>query len=200
MKKLNLHRVEEELLSKNLKIFTSNDLKIMFGASRRAVEGFLNYNFKKGAFVRFKKGLYGLKRNLPDEFVLANNLYSPSYISLDTALSFYNLIPETVYAITSVTTKPTRELEVLGRLFEYRKIKKQAFAGYLPQKVDDQIVFMATPEKAIADFLYFVFLGKRSFNDRLKLGKVNFTYLEKEAKLFGQERFFSFVKEILKLK
>ena len=92
MKKLNLHKTEEKLLELNLKIFTPNDLKVIFGVSKRAVQGFLNYNIKKGAFVHLRKGLYGLNRNLPNEFVLANRVYFPSYVSLDSALAYYNLI------------------------------------------------------------------------------------------------------------
>lgn len=197
MKKLNLHETEEKLLFGNIKIFTPQDLMIMFGANKRAVEGFLSYNVKKGAFVRLKKGLYALKRNLPSEFALANRIYSPSYISLDSALSFYNLIPETVYAVTSITTKLTREFEILNRLFEYRKIKKEAYTGYIPKTVSGEVVFIATPEKAVADFLYFVYLGKRVFNERLRLKKVNSLRLRNNLGLFDQKKLIPFANRLL---
>lgn len=196
MKKLNLHQVEERLLSLNLKIFTPQDLTFIFGASKRAVQGFLNYNTKKGVFVRLKKGLYSLKRNFPQEFFLANKLYSPSYVSLESALSYHHLIPETVYAVTSITTKPTREFEVNSRLFEYRKIKKRAYTGYIPHKVEGEIVYLATPEKAIADFFYFVFLGKKNFNDRLRLEKTDRNRLNQYLKVFGSKRLISFAYQI----
>lgn len=192
MKKLNLHKVEEKLLETNLKIFQPHLLEIMFGVTKRAAEGFLNYNTKKGAFIRLKPGLYSLKNNLAPDFFLANNLYVPSYISLDTALSYYNLIPETVYSVTSVTTKPTREFTVNNHSFSYQKIKKEAFGDYLPKEVDGQVIYLAAPEKAVADFLYFVYLGKRSFNDRLKLKRINRQKLQKDLKLFGQKRFLKF--------
>ena len=188
MKKLNLHRVEEELFSLNLKVFRPCDLEVIFGANSRAVAGFLHYNAKKGAILRLKKGLYAFERNLPADFVLANLLYQPSYVSLDTALSHYHLIPETVYAVTSVTTKPTREFGVQERLFEYRKIKKQAYTGYFPQDFSGEVAHLASPEKAVADFLYFVYLGKRSYNDRLRWGRIKMSRLRKYLKLFGQRR------------
>lgn len=197
MKKLNLHQVEEKLFSLNIKIFTPDDLRVMFNVSQRAVEGFLNYNCKKGAFVRLKKGFYTLKRNPASEFVIANKIYSPSYISLETALSYYHLIPETVYAVTSVTTKPTREFEVISRLFEYRKIKKEAYTGYLPKVVSNEVCLMAKPEKAVADSLYFVWLGKRTFNERLRLEKIDKTELRKYLRLFDQKKFIAFVDRLI---
>jgi predicted transcriptional regulator of viral defense system len=187
MKKLNLHQAEERLLELNLKVFTPNDLRVIFGVSQRAVQGFLHYNLEKGAFVHLRKGLYTLKRNLPPEFVLANRLYAPSYISLDSALAYYHLIPETIYAVTSVTTKPTRKFVAHNLSYEYRKIKREAYTGYQPKEINGQLVYLATPEKAVADFLYFVSLGKRSFNERLKLGKIDKNKLNKYLKLFKQK-------------
>lgn len=197
MKKLNLHEVEERLFSLKAKIFSPRDLQVIFGVSKRAIEGFLNYNVKKGVFTRVKRGLYTLKRNFPQEFVLANNLYFPSYVSLDSALSYYNLIPETIYPITSVTPKPTREFEVGGRLFEYRKIKKEAYGGYIAKSFNGEVAYLATPEKAVADFLYFVYLGKRLFNDRLKIERIQTQQLKKYLKLFNQKHFVFFVNRLL---
>lgn len=197
MKKLNLRLVEERLTQLNLSIFTPQDLKIIFGASQRAVEGFLHYNTKNNSFIRLKKGLYILKRNPPTDYVIANHLYVPSYISLDTALSFYHLIPETVYAVSSITNKPTREIVALDRLFEYRKIKKQAYTGFIATRVDGTVVLIATPEKAVADLLYFVSLGKRDFNDRIKLGRINDQKLKQYLKVFDQKRLTSLVGRLL---
>lgn len=184
MKKLNLHKAEEQLVSSGLKLFTTFDLMVMFGVEKRAAQAFVSYNVKKGAFLRLKAGLFALKSNLPSEYAIANRIYFPSYISLDSALSYYNLIPETVYAITSVTPKPTREFEVMGRLFDYRRIKKEAFTGYIPKKIHGETIYIATPEKAVADFAYFVSLGKREKNDRLKLNRIDSSKLKKYQALF----------------
>lgn len=184
MKKLNLHQVQEQLASSGLKLFTVSDLMVMFGVEKRAAGAFISYNVKKGAFLRLKAGLFALKNDLPSEYAIANRLYFPSYISLDTALSYYSLIPETVYTITSVTPKSTREFEVNSLLFDYRRIKKEAFCGYIPQKIHGETVYIATPEKAVADFLYFISLGKRKYNDRLKLDKIDSSQLKSYQDLF----------------
>lgn len=184
MKKLNLHKVEEQLVSSGLKIFTASDLMVAFGVEKRAAQAFISYNVKKGAFLRLKAGLFAIKNNLPSVFTIANRLYFPSYISFDTALSYYSLIPETVYTITSATPKPTREFEVNGIVYDYRRIKRQAFTGYIPKKIHGETVYIATPEKAVADLLYFVSLGKRKGNDRLKLNKIDSSQLRKYQDLF----------------
>ena len=184
MKKLNLHKVEEQLVSSGSKIFTTSNLMVMFGVEKRAAGAFVSYNVKKGAFLRLKAGLFSLKNNLPSEYAIANRLYFPSYISFDTALSYYRLIPETIYTVTSVTSKPTREFEVNGLSFDYRRIKKEAFTGYIPKKIHGETVYIATPEKAVADFLYFVSLGKRKYNDRLKLNRLDSLQLRHYQDLF----------------
>ncbi|MBU1200826.1 hypothetical protein KJ953_04870 [Patescibacteria group bacterium] len=197
MKKLNSHQVKNRLISLNLKIFTTDDLKAMFNTTQRATQAFLSYNVKKGVFVRLKAGIYALKDNSPSEFSIANHLYSPSYISLDSALSYYQLIPETIYAISSVTTKATREFKVGNLLFDYRRIKKSAYTGYVPKVIAQETIFIATPEKAVADFLYYVFLGKRNYNDRLKTKTLDFVQLKKYLKLFLKPKLISFASQLL---
>lgn len=197
MSKLNWRNFEETIVEKGLKIFSPRDVSLFFDVSPRAAQGFLSYNVKRGFIIKLKRGVYVLKKNLPPDFLIANKLYEPSYISLSTALSFHHLIPETIYSVTSVTPKPTREFEVLGRTFSYSRIKKEAFTSYEPQEVSGETVLVATPEKAVADFLYFVSLGKRSYNDRLKIGQVNKEKLWDAAKLFGNQRLLSSLEKVL---
>lgn len=198
MKKLNLYEVEKHFSSMGLPIFTPRELRVAFGAKDRAAEAFLSYNVEKGAVIRLKSGLFALSKNMPSEYVIANRLYYPSYVSLDTALSFYNLIPESVYAVTSVTTKSTRKFEVSGRLFSYKRIKKEAYTGYVLETVHGNGVYMATMEKAVADFIYFVYLGNREYNDRLEFGKINFKKLEQYLLLFSKKGLVSFAKKKFK--
>ena len=188
MSKLNWRNFEETIIEKGLKIFSPRDVALFFDVSPRAAQGFLSYNIKGGFIIKLKRGAYALKKNLPPDFLIANKLYEPSYVSLSTALSFHQLIPETVYSITSVTPKPTREFEVSGRTFSYNRIKKEAFTGYEPLEVSGETVLVATPEKAVADFLYFVSLGKRSYNDRLKIKQVDKEKLGKAVELFENQR------------
>jgi predicted transcriptional regulator of viral defense system len=115
---------------------------------------------KQGKVVQLKKGMYTLSSedrsvNL-SQYYLANHLYSPSYISLETALSYYGLIPERVCAITSVSTKKTQRFKNTYGVFIYRHLKQAAYKDF--EVVEDEyknIFYIASPEKAIVDFFYF---------------------------------------------
>ena len=86
---------------------------------------------------------------------MANRLARPSYISLQSALSYYGLIPEHVASVTSVTTgRPHTLSNEFGR-FLYRHIKTDFFFGFQDWQLSQtQSAFLATPEKAILDLLY----------------------------------------------
>jgi len=186
-RKLNLIQVQKTLEEKNQNIFTPFDFSRIFATSAISAHKFLERYTKKGVFQRAKKGLYIFKFDPAKEIVFANRIYSPSYVSLETAMSYYHLIPESIYPMTSVTTKSTREFEAAGRSFEYHKIKKEAFTGYSPISFEGEIGLMATPEKALVDYLYFVSLGKKRFNDRLDIRKINLAEAKKFARLYARK-------------
>jgi hypothetical protein len=115
---------------------------------------------KKGSVVQLKRGMYTLRQEDRSshfsELYLANNLYAPSYISLETALSYYQLIPERVNATLSITTKKTQHFQNSFGYFSYRHIKQSLFENFIMKQDEfNNIFFIATPEKAVVDFLYF---------------------------------------------
>lgn len=186
-RKLNLVYVENTLRDKGVKIVTPLQFRRLFGVSSVSAQKFLERYTKKGVFERVKKGFYIYKSKPPSVFLLANKLYEPSYISFDTALSYHNLIPETVYSVTSATTKPTREFAWGHATFSYHKIKKEAFTGYGLISVGEEAVLMADKEKAVVDFLYFVSLGERRLNDRMKTGGLDREKLKEFAALYQRD-------------
>lgn len=129
---------------------------------------------------------------------IAGQIYQPSYISLDTALSFYGIIPEVVYSLISVTTRRTANFEIFGKNFVYRKIKLRAFTGYYLKDDGDGGFNIAFPEKALVDYLYFSFLGNREISDRLNIKDLKTDGILGFAKLFENDGFFGFVKDFLK--
>lgn len=197
MQKLNLFQIEKKLLEINKKVFTSQDIILLSGANRRAVEGFLSYNVRKNKLIRLKNGVYGLQRGYISQYIIANMLYRPSYLSFETALSYYGIIPETVYSFTSATSKSTREFITDSVSFKYYKIKKDAFTGYLLQKIEGEQILIATPEKALADYCYFVHLGKKSWNDRSDLKKINILKFKEYLLLFGKTNLIPFIKKYI---
>lgn len=181
--------VRKELLSRKVSLFTAEDFRRIFHSSPEKTKYFLETYTKKGLFMRLKQGLYAFEGRFPTGEEIANALYKPSYISFEYALAKYSIIPEAVHVITSATTKPTRVFESGDLGFEYFKIKKQAFTGYLLTKeggARTSSVLMAEPEKAVVDFLYFVSLGKRQLNDRLTVRRLNRKKIIAYAKLYNR--------------
>ena len=87
--------------------------------------------------------------------MIANHLYGPSYISLESALSFYKLIPERVFVTRSITTKRSKVFKTKLGDFDYIQLDSSYFSiGVRQEIVDNQYAFLiATPEKAICDLI-----------------------------------------------
>ena len=87
-------------------------------------------------------------------FEIANRIYKPSYISLETALSYYQLIPESVFGNTSISTRRTYNFRTVLGDFRYRTVKPDIFWGYEIIAYEKSVYKMAEPEKAVLDYLY----------------------------------------------
>ncbi|MBD3374461.1 hypothetical protein GF406_05430 [candidate division KSB1 bacterium] len=125
----------------------------------------LNYWNNKGYLVKLKNGWYCFPeflRRPKANWLIANTIYQPSYISLESALSFYGVIPEAVFSTTCVSTKRTMSIQSDAGNFYYYTEKPALYFGYklipFDTKGHDQIstrqIRLADLEKAILDFLY----------------------------------------------
>lgn len=188
--------VQQALLGKGVRLFSPSDFQRLFGVSLRAAQEFVK-NHCDDLFFKIRNGLYALRLEPPQEETIANRLYAPSYVSFEYALSRYGIIPESVYAVTSATTRITREFIVNNKSFTYSHIKKQAYRGYRPQKIGGITVLIAEPEKALADYLYFADLKKKTLNERLNIRKVKKKVVMEYTRLFGRKSLTRLVKEIL---
>ena len=111
-----------------------------------------------GKILRLKRNLYVVdpsvsKQSLSTELI-ANHLYSPSYVSMSSALRYYGLIPETVYTTQSMTIKHSRTFDTpIGR-FDYRFMNREAFhIGITSINKQNYSFLIATPEKALCDLV-----------------------------------------------
>lgn len=112
---------------------------------------------KKGYLKKITNNYYIFADSKLDENNLnfiANKLYDPSYLSLEYALYYYALIPEAVFLRTSVTPRKTKKFFTPIGNFSYQKIKSNIFFGYRLIKINDLSFRIASPEKAVLDFLY----------------------------------------------
>jgi len=139
----------------NIQPFSLNDIKKYdpdFYSSR-----FTEWQ-KKGYILKVTKGFYTFSDLVLSEntvFRIANEIYSPSYVSLESALNQYNIIPEGVYSITSVTTKETQILNSNLTTFSYKSIKNDLFWGYVVEGSQIEKHKIASLEKALLDYFYF---------------------------------------------
>lgn len=193
---MNYIKLASLVRKQGLRLFTPLEVQRLSGASAVATSFLLHRHAKRGLLLKLRNGLYALPDDAPADLAIANRLYHPSYVSLEYALAYHHLIPETTYAITSVTTRPTRVLEAAGKRFEYHHLKSSAFTGYEPVKVESQLVLMATPEKAVADYLYFVDLKKKTLNDRLRISRLSRQRLVAYAALFKRPSLARLIKSL----
>ena len=139
---------------KDFTIFSLNDIRQLEpGFHRRR----LNEWQAKGYIQKVIKEYYIFSDKSINEnvlFEIANRIYKPSYISLEMALSHYQLIPESVYSITSVSTRRTYDFPSILGDFRYRTIKPDFFWGYEIFPYENKVYKMAEPEKTVLDFLY----------------------------------------------
>ncbi len=113
---------------------------------------------KAGKLIQLKRGVYALaepfrKISIYEPYV-ASVLKNPSYLSLEKALEYHNMIPEAVSVYTSVTTKRPGRFTCRMGVFDYRHIKSNLFWGYESITVNKQTGFIASPEKALLDLFY----------------------------------------------
>ena len=117
---------------------------------------------KKGLLLRIKKNMYVLRERWiaaekEEKFLLANLAQTPSYISLATALDFYELTTQIQRNFfESVALKRTKRINVNGNIFRYTRIRNRLYHGFKKEKG----VFIATPEKALLDAIYLMSYGR----------------------------------------
>jgi len=112
---------------------------------------------KSKELISIRRGLYitGPKMDLttPEPFLIANHLRGPSYVSLESALSYWNMIPERAYEISSVTIKTSKLYKTPVGRFSYQQLKIPYYSygikniKYSPK----QTMLVASPEKALCD-------------------------------------------------
>lgn len=140
---------------------------------------------QKKIIQRLTKGKYRFLLLPGNDFLTANFLYQPSYISLESALSFYSIITGFPYRITSLSVKPTKTIHIDHQQFTYSQIGNRLFWGYV--KKEDFLI--ADPEKALLDYIYLGIKGLRNPDvDEMDLTSINRKKIVLYAKTFHNDR------------
>jgi predicted transcriptional regulator of viral defense system len=139
---------------KVFEIFSTSDIHLVYPDfdNRRLVEW-----QKKGYITKIRKEFYYFSDvEINESFLnrVANKIYKPSYISLESALSYYGFIPEGVFSRTSMTSRNTVSFNTVLGSFSYHHLKPTFFFGYKIVENQNGKYTIAEPEKALLDFLY----------------------------------------------
>lgn len=151
---------------------------------------------KSGDLMRLKKGLYVVSPNVSKKFLstelIANHIYGPSYVSFESALRYYGLIPESVYGVKSATTKRSRIFENSIAKFSYTYCNEDYYSiGVRQEERDGFTVLIATPEKALCDLIAYT----PNLRPRFKVSMLQF--LEDDLRL-DMDEFYKMNPEIFK--
>jgi len=157
---------------------------------------------KRGYLKKIKKGIFILaEAKIEDDFCLAPIIYSPSYISLESVLNAYGVIPDIPFTVTSVTLKKTKTFKTPFGSFSYRHLKESLFFGFKIIGKESYTYKIAYPEKALLDYLYLNpdIIDSASFPEeyRLDLKDLNWPKLKSYARIFKNKKLKKAVKILI---
>lgn len=134
---------------------------------------------KKKILIRLKNGFYLISDKIKNKTIpyeqIANFLYGPSYVSLEWALSYYQMIPERVVNVTNVTTGKSKEFETEIGLFSYYHLPLSCYDHGVERKKSDDWpggFFIASKEKAILDLIYLKYKNFTTLEDFLESTRI----------------------------
>lgn len=140
--------------------FTSQDLATLFPGSENRRYSLVKRALASGEIIHIRRGLYCLaakyQRKSVNLYALAQHVYGPSYVSLESALSWHGWIPEAVHAVTNVSFKKSQEFKTPLGIFSYDRVPQQMFYSEVERLTDasGNVFLMATPLKALVDYVY----------------------------------------------
>ena len=141
-------------------IFTRTEVACWVGGSPQRQFSLVKRALARGEIVHLRRGLYCLAakylRQKVDPLVLAQRINGPSYISLETALSYHGWIPEAVYAVTSVSVDRSHEFDTPLGHFSFSRVPQATFYAEVSrvEKEPGSSFLLASPLKALADYVY----------------------------------------------
>ena len=160
-----------KLYKNNISLLTTLDIENLLQIkSSRTLEDLIKRLIQENVLTSVEKGKYYVTSKQPSNFEIANFLYSPSYISFETALNYYGLLSQFPLEITSATLGKKAEKEVNNQLYTYSKIDVKLFTGYYKESN----YLIATKEKALFDEIYLISKSIKSESILQNLDLLNF--------------------------
>lgn len=189
----------EEFKRQGIVFFNSFDVKKIFDIKDNNSLNHLLVRLNKAKIIKRlirNKYQFLYADNNPSDFLIANFLEPFSYISLESALSFYGMIDQFPYRIASVSLRKSKQIKVENKIFIYSKIKKEYFKDFI--KIEDFLI--AKKEKALFDYTYFVYKGLRS---KSVLDDIKNIFSDNKVKDYflknADKNFYAFLKKYVRL-
>ncbi len=160
-----MNKLTEHFFKASIGVFTQFEVAMTIDGSDFSRHGLVKRALAAGEIINIRRGLYCLAQEFQKKpistYSLAQRIYGPSYLSLETALSHHGWIPEAVYTHTSVSYRNSRDFETPFGIFSYQRVPQLSFFTGVERRTDDNgnIFFMATPAKALADYVYLLRLN-----------------------------------------
>lgn len=200
-----MHFIDFKAQLKSFTVFSLADIRMLDGSFHRRR---LNEWQDKGYIRKVVRGYYvftDVEMSEPALYEIANRIYAPSYVSFETALAYYGLIPESVYGVVSASTRKTSRFPTDTGTFSYRTILRRAFSGYTVEAYGRGHFKIAEIEKAVVDFLYLhpgaapdMDFSPLRLDREIFRSKVDRIKLEEFAGRFGQRALMKRVKGMLR--
>ncbi len=155
-----MNRLTEQFFQAPTGVFTQSDVAVAIDGTDFSRHGLVKRAMAGGEILNIRRGLYCLAPKFQKKpisvYSLAEQVYGPSYISMEAALSYHGWIPEAVYTCTCASFGNSKEFETPLGVFSYKRIPQNTFYFAVERCVDENnnIFFMASPAKALADHLY----------------------------------------------
>lgn len=163
-------------------ILSTEDVAKILGIPSKSAQVYISRNIQKSHLLRIKRDIFILKlkyEKLSEEeyFSIANIIQTPSYISLTTALSYYNITTQQQRNyIESVAVKRNKFLNIGNINYNFSLVKKDFFNFFIKK----DIFFIAEPEKAFFDTIYLTSLGRYNFDfDSINFNMLNIENINK---------------------
>ena len=154
-------------------LFTMDELAKIFSIqNRNTLYKKIGRMEKSGLLERLTKGKYLSPTHKSSDFLIANFLYQPSYISLESALSFYGIITGFSYQISSITVRKTHAIVTNTKEYHYTQIAPSLFWGY--EKQEEFLI--ADREKSLLDYLYMAYKGLK----KIDISELEFSSVSKK--------------------
>jgi predicted transcriptional regulator of viral defense system len=173
--------IQQKLKKLNKSYYSIADLKKVFHQKQEVLRVTIHRLLKKAVLLNIEQGLYMLPDKVSKLDQIIAQIYYPCYLSFETALARYNILNQIPYALTFACYRKSKKFQIGEFTVEIKQIQKKLFFGYTLQKG----LYIATPEKALLDQLYFVSLGKAKLDfDELNLHELSKTKFLKLSKKF----------------